>query len=64
MYKCWNCGTEHELASSNDEFLRGWNAAIKQLYQEYYDSCSDTKIGGYPCEDCFDVCEWIEGRIL
>lgn len=24
MYKCWNCGTEHEDTASNDAYNRGY----------------------------------------
>ena len=34
MYKCWNCGTEHEVVASNDDYNRGWNAALQQAIHE------------------------------
>ena len=34
MYKCWNCGTEHEDSASNDAYIRGWNAALQQAIHE------------------------------
>ena len=30
MFKCWNCGTEHE-GSDEASYNRGWNAALQSL---------------------------------
>jgi hypothetical protein len=37
MFKCWNCGTEHELPTSNDAYKRGWNAAYENMMKENED---------------------------
>lgn len=34
MFKCWNCGTEHESPASNDAYKRGWNAAYENMLKE------------------------------
>lgn len=30
MYKCWNCGTEHEIPASNDAYNRGYSDGYKE----------------------------------
>lgn len=40
MFKCWNCGTEHELPASNDAYLRGWNAAMKMMEEKSIVECN------------------------
>ncbi len=33
MFKCWNCGTEHE-GSDGASYNRGWNAALQEVIHE------------------------------
>lgn len=41
MYKCWNCGTEHETQTSNDEYSRGYYAALADIIREYEQAYGD-----------------------
>ena len=34
MYKCWNCGTEHELLASDDAYSRGYRDGYNKGYKD------------------------------
>ena len=50
MYRCWNCGTEHEIPASHDAFKRGESAAIERIKARLEDEM---------CEDQCGICDGI-----
>ena len=51
MYKCWNCGTEHELPASDDAFERGQLAVLRRIKRRLAQ-----EMCGLDC----DLCEGIQ----
>lgn len=54
MFKCWNCGTEHEERASVDASMRVQQAVLerirKRLIDEMCESPSDN-----PCDICSGI---------
>ena len=58
MYKCWNCGTEHEEQASNDAYNRGYKRGYEDAKKYYTNSCFMCGYAGewstYICDDCLN----------
>lgn len=63
MLKCWNCGIEHESMASNEAYIRGYKAAIEFIAEQFYNDCPEiNESNPYPCEECFDLYEFVMAR--
>ena len=63
MFKCWSCGTEHEDSAANAAYKRGYEAAVKFIAEQFYNDCPEIdESNPYPCEECFDLWEFVMAR--
>ena len=58
MYKCWNCGTEHD-GNDMQSYIRGKDAAIERIRKRLIDEMCPS-----PSDDPCNICGGIELSLM